>query len=389
MNRGISVVDPRRLETTSPPVLVHIQAVSADGNATDMLSRIQLPAGAQRITLSYAGLGLSAPARIRYRYKLEGFDHRWSEPTNGREAVYTNLGPGTYRFRVIASNRVGVWNSREASAEFEIEPAIWQTLWFRSAAGLGCLALAIGLYRFRLHQLTQALNMRFEERLSERVRIAQDLHDTLLQGFLSASMQLHIAEKQLPEGSPGKPLVRRVVQLVRQVVEEGRDAVRGLRSPESGQEDLAEAFARVSDELGVQHNALVRVIVTGHLRPIHPIIRDDIYRIGREALVNAIRHSNATNIEIEMEYSAKHLRIVIRDNGTGIDAQVIESGRSGHWGLTGMRERAGRIGARIWLVSSAAAGTEVELSVPADVAFQSTVRRPRQWWNKKRAKGGS
>ncbi|MBC8166698.1 MAG: hypothetical protein H7Y20_12595, partial [Bryobacteraceae bacterium] len=324
------------------------------------------------------------------RYKLEGFDQRWSEPTNGREAVYTNLGPRTYRFRVIASNRVGVWNSREASAEFEIEPAVWQALWFRSAAGLGCLAIAFGLYRFRLHQLTQALNMRFEERLSERVRIAQDLHDTLIQGFLSASMQLHIAEKQLPEGSPGKPLVRRVVQLVRQVVDEGRDAVRGLRSSDSGQQDLAEAFARVSDELGVQHNALVRVIVAGHPRPIHPIIRDDIYRIGREALVNAIRHSNATNIEIEMEYSPKALRIVIRDNGTGIDPQVIQSGRSGHWGLAGMRERAGRIGARMWLVSSAAAGTEVELSVPADVAFQSPVRRPRrQWWNKNRAKGGS
>jgi Histidine kinase/Histidine kinase-, DNA gyrase B-, and HSP90-like ATPase len=261
------------------------------------------------------------------------------------------------------------------------EPRYWQTWWFRLSCGLIGVFALLAYYRFRLRQLTRQLNVRFEERLAERTRIAQDLHDTLLQGFLSASMQLHVAADQLPTDSPAKPLLSHVQQLMAQVIEEGRNAVRGLRSSESsGSLNLEQAFSRIQQELAVQEPINFRVIVEGRPRLLHPIIRDEVYRIGREALVNAFRHSQAKSIEVEVEYSAKHLRILVSDDGRGIDSQVLRSGRDGHWGLSGMRERADRIGARLKVRSRAAAGAEVELSVPGNVAFKIQPSRRLSGW---------
>jgi signal transduction histidine kinase len=220
-----------------------------------------------------------------------------------------------------------------------------------------------------MHELRTQLTLRYEERLAERTRIAQDLHDTLLQGLVSASMQLHVANDHLASDSPAKPLVGRVMQLMGQVIEEGRDAVRGLRSTGGNADDLETAFSRAGQEFGNDHVKDVRVIVEGTPRQLHPIIRDEAYRIGREALANAFRHSHANKIEIEIDYSPKHLRLLIRDDGAGIDADVLHSGRDGHWGLAGMRERAENIGARLKVFSRANAGTEVELVIPSQVAF--------------------
>jgi len=215
------------------------------------------------------------------------------------------------------------------------------------------------------------MNLRFEERLAERTRIAQELHDTLLQGFLSASMQLHVADDRLPENSPVKPMVSRVLTLMKDVIEDGRNTLRGLRSRSYELRDLAQAFSRIPEELSLQQQVDYRVIVEGQPRPLHPVIRDDVYRIGREALVNSFRHAQASCIEVEIEYSVKQLRVNVRDNGFGIDPQVLRSGREGHWGLSGMRERAERIGARLTVWTRPAGGTEIELSVPATLAFES------------------
>jgi signal transduction histidine kinase len=209
--------------------------------------------------------------------------------------------------------------------------------------------------------------------LGERTRIAQELHDTLLQGFLSASMQVHVATDILPADSQAKPTLTRALQLMRQVIDEGRNAVRGLRSSSSGSLDLEQAFALVQQEI-VAHTktgeqAGFRVIVEGPRKPLHPLLRDDAYRIGREAVINAFRHAQAKHIEVELKYSRNQLRILVRDDGCGIDPHILRSGRNGHWGLSGMRERADQIGARLQLYSSAAAGTVVELSIPGHIAF--------------------
>ncbi|MBZ5675047.1 MAG: hypothetical protein LAP61_12450 [Acidobacteriia bacterium] len=380
MNRGISVVDPVRLTNSSAPAIAQIQTVSANGNAVNLQGPIRIPADPQRIVFGLAGLSLSVPERVRFRYMLDPYDRGWSDATTAHEATYTNLGPGSYRFRVIASNPDGVWNPTEAVLGFDIAPQFWQTWWFR-LSGVLALGLAIlAFYRYRLHQLTHQMNVRFEERLGERTRIAQELHDTLLQGFLSASMQLHVATDGLPADSPAKPRLSHILELMGKVIEEGRSAVRGLRSPPGGSQDLEQAFSLIQQELAVQDDVDFRVVVEGRPKPLHPVLRDEVYRIGREAVVNAFRHARAKRIEVELEYTARYFRFLVRDNGCGIDPDVLRQGREGHWGLPGMRERAERMGARLHVWSSASAGTEVMLSLPSHIAFGLQKARRRVNW---------
>ena len=380
LSRGLSVIDPSHIAGDSPAAIAHVESILADGSLVGIREPVRVPASHRRITFAFTGLSLAAPEHVRFRYRLDGFDRNWSEPTASREAVYTNLGPGAYRFRVIASNSDGIWNGSEAAVPFAFDPAFWETSWFRLSIVMlmGLLALVV----FRLRDLRQArqMNMRYEERLAERTRIAQELHDTLLQGFLSASMQLHVANDQLPESSPAKPTLSRVLKLMQEVSEEGRIAVRGLRSASDVSSDLDLALSRIPEELKLEQQVKFRVVVKGQSRPLRPLIRDDLYRIGREALVNAFRHSQASSIEVELEYGTKELGIVVRDNGCGIDPQILPKGRDGHFGLAGMRERAQRIGAQLKVWSRVGNGTEVELWIPQRVAFESPSTSPTSIW---------
>jgi ligand-binding sensor domain-containing protein/signal transduction histidine kinase len=373
LNRGISVVDPARLGSNSAPAIAHVEGISADGAMIGVQGAVHIPGGHRRITFAYSGVSLSVPERVRFRYKLEGYDRDWSDPVTNREAPYTNLPPRTYLFRVRASNPDGAWIGKEAAVAFDVEPLFWQTWTFDFAVATACGLAIFAFYRFRLRQMASRLNLRFEERLAERTRIAQDLHDTLLQGFLSASMQVHVAADCLPADSAAKPTLTRALQLMRQVIDEGRNAIRGLRSSQSPSLDLEQSFLAIRDEQvsgGAGNGAAdFRIVVEGERRPLNPPMRDELYRIGREAALNAFRHSHARQIEIELQYSPNRLRMLVRDNGCGFEPEAIASARPGHWGLIGMRERAERIGARLQVFSSGA-GTEVELSVPGHLAFQ-------------------
>jgi signal transduction histidine kinase len=219
-------------------------------------------------------------------------------------------------------------------------------------------------------QLNREMNLRLEERHKERARIARELHDTLLQGFLGASMQLHNAVEQMPPDSPNKPSLSRALRLIQRVLDEGRLALQGLRSPGIPAATLEQALSNLRDEL-TPAGPVFRIFVTGKSRAMKPDVQDQIYLIGREALVNALRHSEASSIEVEIEYLPHRLRVVVRDNGCGIDPQVVRSGRNGHWGLMGMRERAGSIGARLRIWSKPGCGTEVEIGVPGDIVETS------------------
>jgi ligand-binding sensor domain-containing protein/signal transduction histidine kinase len=380
LNRGISVVDPGRARNDLAPAIAHVEGVAADGTPLDLKGPLSIHASLQRIVFDYTGLSFAVPDRVRFRYRLDGFDHNWSEPVATRQAIYTNLSPGSYRFRVLASNSYGQWNGSETSLPFKIRPAFWQTWWFQCSWLLALACMVWILYRLRMHQMARQLNVRFEERLAERTRIAQELHDTLLQGFLSASMQLHVAADHIPEDSPAKPLLGRVLQLMGQVTEEGRNALRGLRSSSRDAYSLEQALSHVPQELAIPGEIAYRVIVDGQPRALHPVIRDEVYRIGRESLVNAFRHAQANSIEVEVEYAANHLRILIRDDGCGIDPQVLRTGRDGHWGLPGMRERSERIGAKLKVWSRSSSGTEVELLVPGNVAYPHHAGNGRLSW---------
>jgi signal transduction histidine kinase/streptogramin lyase len=378
LNQGLATVDPARAFAASAPSLTQIESLSADGTTVHLDTAASLPAATHRLTINYTGLSLGVPELVRYRYRLDGFDRDWNESTTLRQAVYTNLAPGSYRFHVLSSNSEDQWNGQEATYDFTIAPAFWQTWWFQLSFAIALVLLATLIFHWRMRQMTERLNLRFEERLAERTRIAQELHDTLLQGFLSASMQLHVAAEQLTPGSSIRPSLDRILTLMQQVNEEGRNTLRGLRSDSADSLTLEQALSRVPNDFAssltsVAHPAF-RVIVQGQPRMLHPVIRDEVLRIGREAIVNAFLHARATNVEVEIEYTSSHLHFLIRDDGIGIDPTILRSGREGHWGIIGMRERAQRIEASLKLFSRADAGTEVELTVPGSTAYQNPSR---------------
>jgi signal transduction histidine kinase len=263
-------------------------------------------------------------------------------------------------------------------------PLFWQTWWFRLLGVLVCIFVLLAFHHLRLHQLTHQLIARFNERLEERTRIAQDLHDTLLQGFISASMQLHIAVEQLPQNSPERSRLDRVQQLMGQVIEEGRHTLHGLRSITKDSLDLEQAFSRIPQELanqdGIKKEVRFCVTTKGRPRPIHPLIRDEIYRISREAIINAFRRSRTKSVGVELKYSVRNLCIFVRDDGGVIGSQEMRAVREEPAEPARLRERAGRIGARLKVRSRAAAGTEVELSVPSRVAYlNQSPTRPPKW----------
>jgi signal transduction histidine kinase len=258
-------------------------------------------------------------------------------------------------------------------------PVFWQTWWFLLGIAAALALAGVTLFRIRMYGVTRQMNLRLEERLAERTRIARELHDTLLQDFLSASMQLHVANDLLALDSPAKPYVNRVLDIMGRVIQEGRNTVQGLRSSDWGSQDLEQAFSRIHEELAITKRARFRVIVEGIPRPLRPVIGDDIYLIGREALANAVHHSGASEIEVELEYAVNQLRLLVRDNGCGIADDALLA-RDGHWGLLGMRERTEKIGARLKVLSRAAAGMEIELSVPAHIAYlPRDTDRPAGW----------
>jgi signal transduction histidine kinase/ligand-binding sensor domain-containing protein len=365
---GLAVVDPARLSPRTPAI-AGVHAILVDGVALDLFgaAALRIPPRRERIAFELVGVSLSSPQQLRLRYRLDGSDRDWSPATTATEAIYTNLAPGPYRFRVMSSTGDGRWQESVTPVSFVVEPAFWQTLWFRLAVIATGAGLVVAAWRLRTRQLTRQLNMRFEERLAERTRIAQELHDTLLQGVMSASMQLHSAVDDLPADTPNRPELERVLNLMNRVSDDGRVAVRGLRTESS--DDLEQAFCLVQQEYASRNGADFEVTVEGRVRTMHPLIRDEVYRIGREALVNAFRHARAKRIEVELEYSPRRLRMLVRDDGCGIDPNVLHVGRDGHWGLPGMRERARRIGGQLALSSRSGSGTEVELLLPASVAF--------------------
>ncbi len=267
--RGLAMAAPPTSASYMSPVRVRVESISIGGTQTNPEDSPRLPSGTRSIMLNYADTNLAMPQRIRYRYRLDGSDHGWSDTVSLRQVVYTNLGPGPYQFRIMAFERRGTVEWARNRCKFEIAPAFWQTSWFRIACAAIVLLMILAIYRLRMAQLTEQLNVRFNERMAERVRIAQDLHDTLLQGVLSASLQLDLAEEKIPAESPAKPLLKRVLQLMQQVTEEGRKALQGLRTPGGEGSDLEVALSRLGDEFSLEDATAYRVVAHGIPQTLH------------------------------------------------------------------------------------------------------------------------
>jgi signal transduction histidine kinase/ligand-binding sensor domain-containing protein len=365
---GVSVFDPRHLRSNTLPPPVRIEQITADRKTYDASSDLRLPPLVRDLEIDYTALSLVAPEKNRFRVRLEGRDPDWKDVGNERKAFYNDLPPRNYRFRVMASNNSGVWNEAGAAFDFSIDPAYYQTRWFRALCVAAFLALLWGLYRYRVHQIAEAFNARMDERVGERTRIARELHDTLLQSFQGLMLRLQVVDELLPEGR-AKEELELSLERADQAIAEGRDAVQGLRSSAITTNDLAQAVREVGNELAPPGTATFRLVVEGAARDLHPIIRDELYRIAREALRNAFSHARAQHVEAELIYADRQLRLRIRDDGRGIAPAILEEGRPDHYGLPGMRERAKQIGAKLTIWSGVGAGTEIELSLDGSIAY--------------------
>jgi ligand-binding sensor domain-containing protein/signal transduction histidine kinase len=332
--------------------------------------RIVLPHEINIFSLSFAGLDFFSPESNRYRYKLEGLDRNWNEVgSNIRRAAYTTLPAGSYTFRVQSATARGAWSAPGTSLRVVILPAWWQTWWFKSLYITVFAVLIWCAYVIRVRQLSRQLTIRMQERISERTRIARDLHDTLLQGLISASIQLEVADAKLPAQSSVKTLIARISAQLRHMIDESRNTVSGLRSGQQS-DDFERAMSLVPNDLGIEGTTDYRMLIEGPRRALRASIRDELYWIGREALANAFRHSRGSVVNLVLVYSRKHFRMVIRDDGCGMNDATLQLGSSEHWGLSGMKERAARIGASFSISSAIDAGTEVDVSLPGHLAFE-------------------
>jgi hypothetical protein len=335
-------------------------------------------------SIGFSALSYFNAATNRYRYMLEGLDQKWNEVgSDQRLASYTTLPTGTYMFHVQGASRRGPWSEPGAQLLIQILPPWWATGWFRITCLVLILLLVWSVHRYHLHQLTIQFNVRLEERVNERTRIARDLHDTLLQSFHGLLLRFQTVSNLLPAGEPKQNLDDAIDQAA-QAITEGRDAVQGLRSSVAVTNDLACAITTLGTELaGSESNpnaAEFHVEVEGTPRDLHPILRDEVYRIAGEALRNAFRHAQAQRIEVEVRYDERQLRLRVRDDGKGIDPKLLnEDERPGHYGLRGMRERAKLMGGKLAVWSELDSGTEVELSIPASRAYETPPARRRSW----------
>jgi signal transduction histidine kinase len=388
---GIQVIDPHHLAFNSVPPPVHIEQIIADSRVQwqhspgAAVSHLRLQPRIRDLTITYNALSFVAPEKIHFKYKLEGQDSDWREVINDRDVQYSNLRPGWYRFRLIASNNSGVWNEQGDTLEFSVAPAYYQTNWFRALCAGVLLFFLWAAYQYRLRRLHREFEMTLEARVGERTRIARDLHDTLLQSFHGLLLRFQTVSQLLLEHPlEAKKKLESAIEQAADAITEGRDAVQGLRDSTVQGNDLAQAISALGGELGHLANPrpAFHVAVEGEPRNLHPILRDETYKIAAEALRNAFRHSKAQRVEVEIRYDSGQFRFRVRDDGKGMDPAILSRQKSdGHYGLPGMRERATLVGAKLTVWSEVDSGTEVELRVPASAAYATKIRS--SWWARK------
>lgn len=364
---SIVQVQPALLARNRLPPPVRITGLAFGSQRLRDPTSTTLPAGASRIEIDYTALSLTVPKRVSFRYQLIGVDDDWVEAGNRRQAFYTNLAPGDYRFRVIAANNDGVWNEQGASVDFKVPPTFMQSIWFKGLV-IAALALALWiLYVLRLRYETARLRDRFDAQIAERTRIARDLHDTLLQGTQGMLLSFQALASKLSHDAALRQQMERVLDRTQQVIREGRDRIHLLRDPDATTMDLAECLGRHAQELAAEHQLLCDVAVPFPPRPLQPAVYEELRQIGREAITNACLHSKGARVDISLTYGDAGVGLVVQDDGIGIAEDRLGAER--HWGLKGMRERATLIGATMSVTTRPTGGTEVKLDIGADQAY--------------------
>jgi ligand-binding sensor domain-containing protein/signal transduction histidine kinase len=328
-------------------------------------------------SIGFSALSYLNVATNRYRYRLEGFEPGWNEvASDERRASYTKLPAGTYTLHVQAARARGPWTEPGARLVVDVLPPWWSTAWFR-AFYIGSLLFAgLAFYSYRVRQLEKTMSARFDDRLAERTRLARELHDTLLQTMQASKLIVEDALDRPRDADAMRQTLERLLKWLEQGTQEGRGALNSLRTSTTETNDLAAALQRVMENRGPAGSIAATLSIVGEARDMHPIVRDEVCRIGYEAIRNAYQHSRARRLTVELTY-AQDLTLQVTDDGAGIEAGIVEAGKDGHFGLQGMRERAARIGGTLTLESAPGAGTEIRLAVPGRIIYRgASHRRP-------------
>jgi signal transduction histidine kinase/ligand-binding sensor domain-containing protein len=365
----IQSIDPGQVYKNLLPPPAHVEQVIADGKTYPGSGQLHIPPNPRNLEIDYTGVSLTVPEKVQFRYRLEGHDKDWQGPVTRRQAFYTDLAPGTYRFHVLACNNSGVWNDIGAAADFVVEPTFYQTLWFKVLIAAIIAGLLWVLYLLRLKQATANVQRRLLAQMEERERIARELHDTLLQGFQGITLRMQGVSKNMPIEAPPRKMMEEVLDRADEVMREARQRVRNLRRRATDENELPDRLTKCGQELSKDHAAAFTLAIVGEPKVLESTAQDEAVRIAGEALANAFRHASASKIEVEVTYDSSALRIRVRDDGVGIDKEVLSNGQPGHWGLTGMRERARALRAELNIWSRESAGTEVEIVIPASIAY--------------------
>jgi len=366
--KGLAVINPAHIPRNSEPPPVHIQRITAAGKTYTALSQLVFQAGTRSCEIDYVGLAFAKSMKVRYKYKLAGVDLDWTDAGPRRQAFYQNLRGGrNYRFQVLACNCDGVWNEIGDSVEFRILPTFYETAWFPLLCALPVALVVWGLYRLRIAQITARSQQQLEGQIKERKRIAQELHDTLLQGFTGLGLKLDALANSLP---PSFEIVKKQIQKLLdqsdQYLTEARRSIWELRSAtleshEDFSKALGEAGARVLAGTGVE----LSFSVAGTARQLDKRVENNLLRICEEAAANAVKHAQPTRIEVILEFKPREVVLLIRDNGSGFDPKKLVQAKDGHFGLVGMKERAESMSGKLVLNSQPGKGTELVVTARA------------------------
>jgi len=386
--QGLAMLDLPRLPRTNRKPVIYLREITVGRNVQSPGHELVLPQGTHHMELNFDAIEISSPEKIRLQYRLDGVDSEWLDAGHPAHAIYSNIPAGRHAFHVRACNRDGIWDRVGTGYPITQQPYIYETAWFQLATGTGGVLLLVGLYRLRLNQASARLNASLGERLAERERIARELHDTLLQGFQGLTLHFQAVLNHISDPELARAMMKKALTYADQVLLEGRERVRDLRSEGATANELSELLARYGDELARDREVAFKVTVVGSPLSLHPVVRDEVYRIAREALANSFRHSRASSIEVELTYDSASLGVRVRDNGCGINQEILSSGREGHWGLSGMRERARNVGAHLSIWSNPGAGTEIDLKIPAKVVYPRNLKESRWQWIKRSGSGG-
>ena len=359
------MIDPHNIPYNSLAPPVHVERIIVDREEVPLRARTPFPISPRDTEIDYAGLSYVVPEKVRFRYRLVGHDTNWVDAGMRRQAFYNDLRPGHYTFQVVACNNDGIWNSTGAFLRFTVPPAWYQTALFRLLCGYSCRA-GLRDISMTIRQYRAAMKMRFDERLEERTRLARDLHDTLLQTIQGMKMVADQANELIHE-PVAKSFAQRISEWSERASREGRAALDSLRNSTTEGNDLAAALRESFVDCAIDSPIAINVSVAGKSKEMHPIARDEVYRIGDEAIRNACLHSNGHRIDIELVYD-DNLLLRVRDDGKGVDPAILKIGKAGHYGLTGMRNgRSHRCQTRM---SGSSDGMEIVFRVPGNAIYK-------------------